>query len=114
VPWQEAAAERELNVGITLEKGDEADLISLQGVIDISVAADLKSAFLEALKSGKEVRVEFDPDCELDVTVIQLLWAAERDAKARGVGFDVAGQVPAKVAATVKDAGFEGFQNKLN
>lgn len=101
-------------MGITLEQSDEAGLIFLRGMIDISLAAELKSAFLETFKAGKAVRVEFDPGSELDVTAIQLLWAAKLDAKARGVGFDVVGQVPETVAATAKDAGFEGSQNKLN
>jgi hypothetical protein len=78
-------------------------------VIDISCAAELKTTLLEALKPGKAMRLRLDPKADLDVTATQLLWAAERAAKASGITFTLAGQVPERVSATLKAAGFEGF-----
>jgi hypothetical protein len=38
-----------------------------------------------------------------------LLWAAEREARASGVGFALSGELPEGVSAALKDAGFERF-----
>jgi len=96
-------------VGITLEQGDESSVVCLEGVIDISSAAELKTTLLGALKSGKAMRLRLEANADLDVTATQLLWAAEREAKASGVAFTLAGQAPETVSATLKDAGFERF-----
>ena len=46
---------------------------------------------------------------ELDVTTVQLLWAAEREARASGRGFTFAGRVPEEISAAMADAGLEKF-----
>jgi len=45
----------------------------------------------------------------MDVTALQLLWAAEREARALARRFTVARPIPEEVAITVKNAGFEKF-----
>jgi anti-anti-sigma regulatory factor len=99
----------ERGMGIGLEQREESSVICLEGAIDIGSAAELKRVLLEALAPGNAVSVSLDPGADLDVTAIQLLWAAEREARALGVGFKLAGQVPEPVSATLKDAGFESF-----
>ena len=96
-------------MGITFEQRDESSLIGLEGVVDIAFAAQLKNILLNALKSGKAVRVALDHSTELDVTALQLLWATEREARATGVEFSLAGPVPQPVSAALKDAGFDSF-----
>jgi anti-anti-sigma regulatory factor len=97
-------------VGITLEHGEESSEVGLEGVIDIATAAELKTALMDALKTGKAVRVALGRAADLDVTAVQLLWAAEREARASGVGFALQGQAPETVAAALADAGFEALQ----
>ena len=96
-------------MGITLKQRDESTVICLGGDIDISSAAELKKAFVDALKPGRAVLVSLDSNTDLDVTAIQLLWAAEQKAKASGVKLGLDGQVPEKVSAALKDEGFEEF-----
>jgi hypothetical protein len=46
---------------------------------------------------------------ELDVTALQSLWAADREARGSGRSIKLAGPVPAEILAAVNDAGFENF-----
>ena len=96
-------------MGITVEQREGATVICLEGAIDIASAAELKTTLLGALKPDKAVRVALDANADLDVTAVQLLWAAEREAGAAGVGFILEGQVPEPVFAALKEAGFERF-----
>ena len=94
---------------IILEQCDVSNVIRLEGVIDIALAAELKTILLEALKSPKPLHVALNSDAGLDVTAIQLLWAAEREAKASNVSFVLDGCLPDAVSATLKETGFERF-----
>jgi anti-anti-sigma regulatory factor len=94
---------------IMLEQCEESNVIRLEGVIDIALAAELKTALLESFKSPKPLRVALNEDADLDVTAIQLLWAAEREAKALNVGFTLDGCVPDAVSTILKESGFERF-----
>ena len=106
---RESQNERESDLAITLEQREKASAIHLEGAIDIALAAELKSTLIDALKAGMAVLVALDANADLDVTAIQLLWAAEREAKASGVRFMLEGDVPAGVSAALKGAGFERF-----
>jgi anti-anti-sigma regulatory factor len=84
-------------------------MIRLEGVIDIASAAELKAVLVDALKPGKRVRMALDANADLDVTSIQLLWAAKRETRASGVEFALEGPAPEPVIAAIRDAGFEAF-----
>ena len=96
-------------MGITWEHGDDASVIALEGVVDIASAAELKATLMEALKADKALRLRIGLDAELDVTAIQLLWAAEREAKASGGSLTLEGEAPVTVLTMMRDAGFERF-----
>jgi anti-anti-sigma regulatory factor len=98
-----------LNLAITVEHREDSSAICLGGTIDIALAAELKTTLLDALMKSKVVLVALDSNAGLDVTAIQLLWAAEREARASGVSFALQGQVPGPVSAALKEAGFEKF-----
>jgi hypothetical protein len=66
---------------------------------------------VRALNSGKKVRISLDKATDLDVTAVELLWAAEREASKSGVGFSFAGPVPAEVSAALGEAGIQQFLN---
>jgi anti-anti-sigma regulatory factor len=100
-------------LGISLEQDDAQSLIRLEGMIDISCAAELKKLLLKVLEPGREVRVSLDETTDLDVTAIELLWAAERAARSSDVRFALAGQVPKRISTAVADAGFEKFPISL-
>lgn len=100
---------RERCIGVTLETTDERVVVCCEGAVGIACAAELKGLLLEALGSGKEVRVSLEGAICLDVTAVQLLWAAERQAKGAGIGYAVLGEVPEGLLAAVSAAGFERF-----
>ena len=97
-------------MGVTLEQGEESSVIRLVGAIDINAAAELKKALLDALGAGQRVSVALDLATDLDVTAVQLLWAARRDAGVLGVEFALAGRLPGPVASALLQAGFEDLE----
>ncbi len=99
---------------ITFEQSEALCLIRLEGEINISSAAELKKLLLEAPASGRELRVDLERASELDVTALQLLWAAEREARGSGMGFTLAGRVPEEISVALGDAGFEQFPVPVN
>lgn len=64
---------------------------------------------IEAISSGKDVQLYLAQASDLDVTAIQLLWAARREADKAGASFAVAGDVPGNIGRVVCEAGFENF-----
>ena len=96
-------------MSVSLEQGEALCLIHLEGQVDINSAAELKKLLLLALHSGKEVRLDMERATELDVTALQLFWAASREAKGLEMTISVAGRVPEAITAAVIEAGFEEF-----
>jgi anti-anti-sigma regulatory factor len=101
---------KELGVSITLEQSESLSVIRLEEVVGIASATELKELLLKALSFGKEVRLAVDKATELDVTAVELLWAAAREARKTGVGFALSGQAPEAISAALADAGIELFQ----
>jgi anti-anti-sigma factor len=101
-------------MGISLDKSETGAVISLAGTIDIACAAELKALLLEALNSGPEVLISLDAATDLDVTAIQLLWAAERQARQSAVEFRVSGQLPKPIFSALAEAGFQPFSTLVH
>jgi len=94
---------------VILERKETVCLVQLEGEVAITSAKELKEILLQALGCGTELRVDLERATELDVTTVQLLWAAEREARASGRGFTFAGRVPEEISAAMADAGLEKF-----
>jgi len=94
-------------MGIALNQTNDASFLRLDGVIDISVAADLKAALLESIAAQKAIRISAEAVSEFDVTAFQLLWAAGRRAKQLGMKFMLEGQMPSPVEGALSEMGFE-------
>jgi anti-anti-sigma regulatory factor len=94
---------------IAFYEGRTRCVIRLEGDIDITCSDELKRTLIEAISTRKELQVDLARATDLDVTAIQLLWAATREAKSLGASFGVAGQVPENIINTVREAGFEKF-----
>ena len=94
---------------ITFDRNDAGSLIRLEGDINISSAAELKRLLLEALGSSSGLLLELERVTDLDITAMQLLWAAAHEASTLGKECTLSGQLPAGVSAAVRDAGFEQF-----
>lgn len=100
-------AEGKLDVGIILEQGEKTNCLRLQGSIDVSSAEELKKILVDAVKAGGEIRVLLGDATYLDVTAIQLLWAAEREASGAGVIWVFVDSLPEAIRTTLRDAGFD-------
>jgi anti-anti-sigma regulatory factor len=94
---------------VSCDEGEALSIIRLQGDMNICSAAEFKRILLLVLAHGKDIRVDLSSVTELDVSVLQLLWAAEREAKGAGVGLSFTGQCPQEVALALAAAGFEKF-----
>ena len=95
---------------MTLDQSEEeVCVLRLEGEVDIACAAEMKQLLLQALGSGKELRLDVERATELDVTALQLLWAADREARGSGRRFTLAGRVPGEISVAILDAGFEKF-----
>jgi anti-anti-sigma regulatory factor len=96
-------------MGITHDESKSKVVIGLEGAVDISSAAELKALLLRALDSGKKVRVSLDKATVLDVTAVELLWAAEREGNKDGARFSYTGPAPAELSAELGEAGLQQF-----
>ena len=96
-------------MGITLEQREQESVLHLEESIDIAVAAEFRHMLREVLKGGKAVKIALDESAELDVTAVQLLWAAEREARALHLSYTLEGGVPEAISVTLKAAGFDKF-----
>jgi len=81
-------------------------LIRLEGEFNVTSAAELKRLLLEGLASGKELHLDLDRASEIDVTALQLLWAAGRASAG------VVSGVSEAAATIARDAGFARFPGK--
>lgn len=94
---------------ISIKQTDGVCLIALDGAITISFASELRLAILQALASGQTLCFDLQNASELDITALQLLWAAERETRIAGLPATISGQVPASIHAVAVDAGFRTF-----
>lgn len=101
------ARERDVDVGIHLEQTGKMISIRLEGSIDVSSAEELKKVLVDALKMGEEIRLQSGEATYLDVTGVELLCAAEREARRAGVRWMFMDSLPEAIRTTLHDAGFE-------
>lgn len=94
---------------VSLEHDGALSRIRLEGAIDIGCAQELKELLLNGLKAGSGMRVLLAEAMVLDVTAVQLLCAAERQARVSSVEFAFEGPVTDSVSVALAEAGFEAF-----
>lgn len=93
-------------MGVTLEMTKAGSRIEIEGSNDIATAAELKVALQSAVNAAKPVTVSLRSATYLDVTAMQLLWAAERAAKGAGVVLNAEDELSDSVTDVIRDAGF--------
>jgi anti-anti-sigma regulatory factor len=96
---------RERTVSVALIQAGGASVIRLDGAIDIAAAAELKASLLAALESGGEIEVSLDAATEVDVTAMQLLWAAEQSARRTGLSFRFSGELRKPIRSSLEGMG---------
>lgn len=101
--------ENKSRMPVTLDQTAGLSVIRLEGEINIASAGELKDLLLRGLASGKELRVDMGKATELDVTALQLLWAADREARKSATRFLLAGPIPDEISVMAAEAGFDTF-----
>lgn len=94
----------------TVEERENTSLVRLDGAIDIASAVEMKSILLNVLASKKGIRLACEGATEIDITAVQLLYAAERDAAKTGISFALEGSVPDEITVAMTDAGLVQFK----
>ncbi|MGB9032536.1 MAG: STAS domain-containing protein [Acidobacteriaceae bacterium] len=94
-------------MAVRFDRSEGPGVVRLEGEIGIADAAQLKEILQEALRAGAEARIALETASSLDVTAVQLLWAAERAAQAAGVPLALEGTFPENLRASLREAGFE-------
>ena len=72
-----------------LIKSKNLSLIELKNSVKITQAADFKILLIEAIKENKSIRIDMSALNDLDVTTIQLLFAAKNKALANQIDFNM-------------------------
>ena len=94
-------------MSVTMQRRETDLLIRLEDAVNVTSAEELKSLLLEGLVSGRDVHLDLERVEEIDVTVMQLLWAAGREADRKGTGMVI--RVSEAAAAAAREVGFERF-----
>ncbi len=92
----------------SIERNETASLIRLEGVCNVSTAAELKKLLVEGLTSSVNLTLDLDAVEEIDITNLQLLWAFARAASNCGRTVSVS-RISQTALLTARQAGFDSF-----
>jgi hypothetical protein len=79
----------------------------MDGDCSVTSAAELKRLMLGALASGAALRLDLESVEAIDISILQLLWVAGRDAARTGARIEI--HLPEKAGKAAREAGFERF-----
>ena len=94
-------------MAVTMEQQESQPVIRLAGELTLTSAAELKNLLLQGLASGNDLRLDLEQAEAIDITSMQLLWAAGREADRKGASLAI--QMSDAAATAARDAGFERF-----
>jgi len=92
---------------VTIDQSEAGLLVRVEGQCTVTAAAELKSRLLEGLASAQPLRIDLAGAAEIDVSLLQLLWAVAREAAGQDQA-PVSG-VSEAAGRTAREAGFDGF-----
>jgi len=90
---------------VMLVRHAESCQIRLQGLVEISAAAELKRILLEALATEGDLHLDCQRLSEVDITAVQLLSAAQHAAQSVGRQFVFDTPPPTEVVSALAEAG---------
>jgi ABC-type transporter Mla MlaB component len=96
---------------VAFDQSNSPSRISLEGEINIRCAAELKEFLLQALTREGALHIELSTATEVDITALQLLWTAQREAREAGKEFLLNGPISETVAAAIKHSGLQFAEN---
>ncbi len=71
---------------VTVDRKEAGWVIRVEGEFTLTSAAELKTLLVEGLASAKELQLDLRGASEIGVPLLQLLWAAGREAIRQGAG----------------------------
>jgi len=80
-------------------------LVRLEGEVTLASAADLKKRLLDWLAAGTHLELDLQRVDEIDIPILQLLWAAGRESAAKGAR--LVGPPSEAAARAAREAGFD-------
>jgi anti-anti-sigma regulatory factor len=92
---------------LTVEQNATYCRIRLEGDFSVTAAAELKEKLLAALASDQDLQVDLECATDIDISCLQLLWAAARERPHARAGC-VTGLSPS-AARLAQEAGFADF-----
>jgi anti-anti-sigma regulatory factor len=92
---------------VSVDWQQSQSVIRLDGDVGLSSAAELKGFLRQCLSSGKNLVLDLERIQEINISILQLLWAAGRAATQRGVRIDT--RVSEAALLTARSAGFHTF-----
>jgi ABC-type transporter Mla MlaB component len=98
---------------IALDAGETRCTLRLEGDIVIEDSAELKRAMLEAVSYRKDVQLDLASVAEFDLTAMQLLWAAGREAAKQGMNLSITGPESERIMVAIREAGFENLPGQV-
>lgn len=93
---------------IGVQQDETRYVIRLEGDLDVAGAKELRRVLIEGIASSKRVEVDLARATGLDITALQLLWAAKGEAQKAGISA-IFGGTPEQIVRVVREAGFENF-----
>ena len=92
-------------MGITQTNTGSVVEVELEGDFTIASSTQLKDELFRAFASGQNIRVSLERVGVLDITAIQLLWAAAREAELTEHSLTIAHPIPEPILACIREAG---------
>jgi hypothetical protein len=94
-------------LSLMVDRRETCWVFRVEGDFNMTGSAELKGLLLEGLASGQALHLDLERAAEIDITLLQLVWSAEREA-AR-VGSPFTSRVSETAARLARDAGFPSF-----
>lgn len=93
-----------------IQNGIESQVV-LEGIVDIASAAEVKAVLSRGLAAGQPLIIHLEDIRYLDVTAMQLLWAAAREAKQTGMRVSFSGRSHEPASSLLSAAGFSNLSD---
>jgi anti-anti-sigma regulatory factor len=92
-----------------LEMSEDRCLVRLAAAVTVSSAAELHKVLIAAIDSGRSIVIDLTETTELDISGIQLLYAARQAAEQAGLSISAPKTPPRQVADAFLEAGLDPF-----
>jgi len=97
-------------MSIDLEQLEDRSVVRLTESITIGFATDLHKLLMEAVRLNRGIAIDWEGVTELDVSGIQLLYAAWQATERAGISMSLRGSTPQAVKDAFLDSGLDPFQ----